>query len=84
MEQILLGIMTAAWVFTVGGVGYAIWRYVYAPWKTMRADIRALNDEIVKLKQNEQLRKVLTLDPEDEYRAEIRAAARRLARSETS
>lgn len=38
-----LGFMTAVWGATVVGVGYTIWRYVYAPWKVMRKDIAALN-----------------------------------------
>ena len=86
-----LGVMSAAWVFTLGAVIYSHWRYNYGPWKVLRRDIVALNDadqnlakEIMSIKGEMALRRTLTLTPEDEFRAEMRAKARGAQRDLTS
>ncbi len=84
MLAVLVGFMIAAWIFTLAGTAYAVWRYVYGPWKVMRTDISALQQSVHSrlsaLETEQQLRKVMTIDPELEYRTEVRAATRRAVR----
>jgi len=42
MEQVLLGFMTAAFLFLIGSGIYVGWRYVYKPWRIIRADLLIL------------------------------------------
>ena len=44
--EILLGFMVAAWLFTLGAVSYALWRYCFAPWKVMRVDIKSMDQKV--------------------------------------
>lgn len=46
-----LGFMTCAWLATVGGVGYVIYRYVWAPWQVLRKDITGLATGLTSLKE---------------------------------
>lgn len=57
---LLLGISLTAWIFTVLGVSYVVWRYVWTPWKIMRSDIKALHDKVEQVNQELGLRKALT------------------------
>lgn len=45
-----LGGLTVAQGAGLLGTGYAIWRYVYEPWKVMRRDIAALGAQHAALK----------------------------------
>jgi hypothetical protein len=38
-----VGILAADQLLLTAGTGYVIYRYVYQPWKVMRADIQALH-----------------------------------------
>lgn len=38
MIEFVLGFMAAAWAFNVGMTAYALWHYVYKPWKVVRLD----------------------------------------------
>lgn len=82
IQGILLGFMTAAWVFTVGGIAYATWRYVYIPWKVLRIDVKALlerhESDMAQIKAELGLRKALALSDEEQARAEARLKARRV------
>jgi len=42
LASILLGISLALWVCTVAVVSYALWHYVFQPWKVMRKDMASL------------------------------------------
>lgn len=46
MIEILVGFFAAAWFFTLLGVGYTIYRYVFVPWKVMRKDVAALSQKV--------------------------------------
>ena len=46
MIEFWLGVLTAAWLFTVGAVVYSIWKYVFLPWKVMRKDMIGLFEAI--------------------------------------
>ena len=80
-SEVLLGFMTAAWLFTVGGVSYSIYRYVYKPWTIVRKDIAALNQSLTDVRSEMQLRKALYVGDEDYARIESKAAVRRLMRA---
>ena len=71
---ILLGISLAAWVFTMVGVGYALWRYAYKPWVVMRADFKALTDALeavrAEFKAEIGLKNARALTDEEEARLE--------------
>ena len=75
----VLGLM--AWLFTVIGVAYAIYKYVYAPWKIMRADVSALNDAVKSLAAQVQRAAVLAHDDGEIARIEARMNARARARN---
>lgn len=51
MINLLVGFMTCAWLLTVGGVAYSIWRYVYCPWKVVRLDIQQIKANMAALTQ---------------------------------
>ena len=80
VSEILLGFMTATWLFTTGGVAYAIYRYVYKPWEVVRRDITALHQANTDIRSEMQLRKALYVGDEDYARIESKAAVRRLMR----
>jgi|WetSurMetagenome_2_1015567.scaffolds.fasta_scaffold15101_2 hypothetical protein len=48
MFEFWLGLMTACWLFTVGAIGYVLWRYAFKPWTVMRKDILALVEGLKK------------------------------------
>ena len=50
MTDILLGFSAAGWLFTVLATGYVLWRYVYVPWKVVRADLVALHNALKELR----------------------------------
>lgn len=75
--ELLLGFMVAAWLFTIGGVAYTTWRYVYAPWKVMRKDIAALSEAVEGVRGEMKHRKALYLPDDELARMESRAAVRR-------
>jgi hypothetical protein len=77
MELVLLGFMVGAWMATLVGVAYALWRYVYGPWKVVRADIAALNERVTILTNDLGARKILGLDDSERARLEARAFARK-------
>lgn len=39
---VLVGFSLAAWLLTLLGVGYAIWRYAFLPFGVLRRDVAAL------------------------------------------
>jgi hypothetical protein len=75
-----LGFMTCAWLVTVIGVGYTIWRYVYCPWTASRRDIVGLNDLYKKLdaKVDEALKSIQTRQFEQMSDPELAAVETRL------
>jgi len=85
VNEILLGFMVAAWLFTVGSSIYVYWRYNYAPWKVMRADVAALNAKIEEhvawVKNELGLRKAMGLSDEETAALERRLKARTLWRN---
>lgn len=69
MSEFILGFMTAAWLFTLAGGAYSVYRYVRQPWIVMRKDVVALNDRINTLgdliqqyQQEQGLRRAMALD----------------------
>jgi hypothetical protein len=74
LAAILLGFMVASWLFTLGAVSYALWRYCYKPWLVLRADITALkqlHDEQKQWVKNEfGLRAARSLSDEELFRME--------------
>ena len=61
--------MTCAWILTIVGGAYSVWRYVRQPWLVMRKDVVALNDRINTLgnllqefQQEQGLRRAMALD----------------------
>ena len=77
-----LGVLGTLWFTTVGGLAYALWRYVYVPWKIMRADLKALNSKLdetnLRITNELGLRRAQnSLSPEEQLRAENRLNARR-------
>lgn len=70
-----------AWLFTVLGVAYAIYKYVFAPWKVMRADVSALHVEVKNLAGQLQRAQVLAHDDGEIARIEARMNARQRARA---
>ena len=75
----VLGLM--AWIFTVLGVAYAIFHFVWRPWKIMRADVAALNDTVKALASQVQRAAVLAHDDGEIARIEARMNARQRARN---
>lgn len=63
---------------TVAIAGYAGWKYVYTPWKVMRADVKALAEQLSMLKEEIGLRKAIALTDEEQAMIERRARARQL------
>lgn len=75
----LVGFMAAAWLFTLLSVAYVMWRYVYSPWKVLRADIASLHSQIQGIQSELRLRRAMYLGDEERLaRLESRAAVRRL------
>lgn len=70
-----------AWLFTVIGVAYAIYRFVWQPWRVMRTDINALNEAVKALAAQVQRAQVLAHSDEETARIEARMNARQRARS---
>jgi hypothetical protein len=79
--EILLGFMSAAWLFTTVGVAYVVYRYVYKPWTVVRADITKLAQDQQEIWQELKFRKAFYKSDEDLALSERRMAARRLASS---
>lgn len=82
MDVVALVLSTIAlvvWAFTLGIVGYGMWRYCYLPWLVMRKDIAALNEKIETYQERNNaefgLRAARALSDEEEARFE--AAQRR-------
>lgn len=71
-----------AWLFTVLGVAYAIYRFVWTPWKVMRADITALHSEVKSLAEQVRRAQVLAHDDADLARIEAKINARQRARAQ--
>lgn len=87
--EVMLGFMTAAWLFTVGGGVYAFWRYAYKPDVLQRKAIEALLERLVKtetelannhawVKNELGLHKAMSLSNEELAIREARVKARRL------
>lgn len=80
LGAVLGAVALTAWVFTVVGVAYVLWRYAYTPFMVMRRDIAALNEKVEELreytKQEFGLRAARALS--DEEQARMEAASRRL------
>lgn len=50
LAALLVGtVALTAWVFTVGGVAYALWRFSYAPFVVMRRDVAELAARVAAL-----------------------------------
>lgn len=88
MTDILLGFSAAGWVFTVAGVSYCIYQYVYLPWKVVRKDMAALaeliaaqNTIIADIRHEMGLRKATAFADADLAEMEQRHRMRDLARS---
>lgn len=79
--SLLLGVSLTLWVVTVLGVSYVAWRYVYSPWKAVRADQVSLAAAFEDLKGYVQheigTRRALAYSDEEEARIERHAQARR-------
>lgn len=79
--NILTFITGANLVFSGAAVaiaGYAGWRYVYKPWQVMRADIKALAEQLGTVKEEIGLRRAMTLTDEEQATIERRARARQI------
>mgnify|MGYP001615035929 CR=1 FL=1 len=58
---VLVGVALTAWLMTLVGVSYALWRYAFQPWKALRADVLALNGKVdATIAQLAEIRSLLT------------------------
>lgn len=87
MVNLLLGFMTACWLFTVGAGVYGFWRYAYKPFEALRTTSKALHELLASERQERLnladwikaelgLRQALTRTDEDVARLEAQATAR--------
>ena len=76
----ILGVLSLAIVLLLIPVlSYLFWRYVLGPWKVMRTDIIALNQQLAALQQQARIK---AMSDEDIARAEFKLNARQKARME--
>lgn len=78
---VLATLALMAWLFTVLGVTFAIYHFVWKPWKVMRADVVALHTEMKNLAAQVQRAQVLAHSDEEVARIEARMNARARARN---
>lgn len=87
MMEFVLGFMACAWLMTLFGVSYTLWRYAFKPFEALKGSLQASHqDHEAKLAAISQrveainaeigLRKALVLDDETVARAETRLRAR--------
>ena len=74
---VLAAVGAIAWVFTIIATCFALWQWVYLPWKVMRADIVALNREMGELRQQA---RVKIMSDEEVAHVEARMNARERVR----
>jgi hypothetical protein len=79
---VAVGASLALWVCTVAAGAYAIWTFVYKPWKAIRADMVALDTKVNQAVATLSQQRVLTLTDEEVAMRERQMRARQTARRE--
>ncbi len=77
---VLVGAALALWGCTVAATAYAIWTFVWKPWRVVRTDMKALAEQVNAAVALVQRERVLTLTDEEVAHRERRVAARQAAR----
>ena len=73
----ILGVLGLfAWIFTMLAVSYVLYKYVFVPWKVMRADVTALAAKIRVIEASMNRNQVIAADDAHAVRAEARLNAR--------
>lgn len=76
-----LGFLVCSQLALAGATAYVLRRYVYLPWKTVRADQVALTTALANITQELGARKVVDISPEQQAIAEQKFRMRRNMRA---
>lgn len=79
--SVLVGISLTLWLCTILAVAYILWRYSFAPWRSMRVDIKALDTKIEEVRQLSAIRRAEVMSDQEAAFIEERLRARSAARS---
>lgn len=77
---VLAVVALAFWVFTVFAIAYTIYRYVFTPWKVLRADITALHQRLAAAESALNQARVHAMNDAETARIEARLNARQRVR----
>lgn len=79
--SVLVGISLTLWFCTTLAVAYAMYRYVFLPWKVIRKDLAALDIKIEEVRQLSAIRRAEVMSDQEAAFIEERLRARSAARS---